>query len=60
LAAWVKRIDGALPRDAQLFVYFNNDHRACALRDAIIFARLAQRAGWEVSRVPSPDEVRVG
>ena len=55
----VERVDNALPRSADLFVYFNNDHRACALRDAIVFARLAQRAGWEVSRVPDLDEVRV-
>lgn len=59
LAAWVGRISEAMPRDQDLFVYFNNDFRACALRDAIVFARLAQRAGWEVSRVPELDEVRV-
>jgi uncharacterized protein YecE (DUF72 family) len=59
LAAWVERIDSALPKRADLFVYFNNDFRACALRDAIVFAHLAQRAGWEVSRVPDLDEVRV-
>jgi uncharacterized protein YecE (DUF72 family) len=59
LAAWVSRINSALPREAHLFVYFNNDQRACALRDAIVFARLVQRAGWEVSRVPQIDEVRV-
>jgi uncharacterized protein YecE (DUF72 family) len=60
LQTWVERIDGALPRSADLFVYFNNDHRACALRDAIVFARLAQRAGWEVSRVPEIADVRLG
>jgi uncharacterized protein YecE (DUF72 family) len=57
LAAWVSRVSDVLPRQSDLFVYFNNDHRACALRDAIIFARLAQRAGWKVSRVPQLDEV---
>jgi uncharacterized protein YecE (DUF72 family) len=59
LRTWVARISDAIPRRAELFVYFNNDHRACALRDAIVFARLAQRAGWEVSRVPEIDEVHV-
>jgi len=59
LAAWVSRIHEVLPREADVFVYFNNDQRACALRDAIVFARLVQRAGWEVSRVPQIDEVRV-
>lgn len=59
LTAWVERINEALPKESDLFVYFNNDHRACALRDAIIFAGLAQRAGWDVSRVPEIDEVRV-
>jgi len=60
LAAWVTRINAALARESELFVYFNNDTRACALRDAIVFAGLAQRAGWEVSRVPELDEVAVG
>ena len=55
----MERINEALPKESDLFVYFNNDHRACALRDAIIFAGLAQRAGWDVSRVPEIDEVRV-
>jgi uncharacterized protein YecE (DUF72 family) len=59
LTTWVQRIDDVLPKETELFVYFNNDHRACALRDAIIFARLARRAGWEVSRVPPIDEVRL-
>ncbi|MEA2677742.1 MAG: hypothetical protein QOJ81_1883 [Chloroflexota bacterium] len=59
LQSWVERIDGVLPHSAEMFVYFNNDHRACALRDATVFARLAQRAGWEVSRVPRLDEVRL-
>ncbi|MEO8625315.1 MAG: DUF72 domain-containing protein [Candidatus Limnocylindrales bacterium] len=59
LASWVERVDEALPKSADLFVYFNNDFRACALRDAIVFAGLAQRAGWEVGRVPELEEVRV-
>jgi hypothetical protein len=33
-------------------VYFNNDGRCCAVRDAREFARLAAREGLRVTRVP--------
>jgi len=39
---------------------FNNDLRACALRDAIVFARLARRVGQRPTRVPSARDVRLG
>src|SRR5205814_8610141 len=59
LESWVERIDSTLPRSAEMFVYFNNDFHACALRDAIVFALLAERAGLRPSRVPRPSEVTV-
>ena len=59
LSSWVERITGALPEQSTVYVYFNNDRQACALRDAIVFARLAKRAGWAASRVPVPDAVAV-
>jgi uncharacterized protein YecE (DUF72 family) len=39
LRSWVDRLGGA--RDG--YVYFNNDHRACAVRDARVFERLLER-----------------
>jgi len=60
LAAWVGRIAALWPRDADVFAYFNNDGFACALRDAIVFARLARAAGLDPSRVPRADEVSLG
>jgi uncharacterized protein YecE (DUF72 family) len=60
LQTWVRRLCGSWTADQDAFVYFNNDHRACALRDAIVFARLARRAGLKPSAVPVRSEVRLG
>jgi uncharacterized protein YecE (DUF72 family) len=59
LATWVNRLTDAYPAAADLFVYFNNDGHACALRDAGLFARLAGRAGRQTTRVPGRGEVSV-
>lgn len=60
LATWVERLAHGWGTDADIYVYFNNDPRACAIRDAIVFARLAEAAGFEVTRAPRPDEVTIG
>jgi uncharacterized protein YecE (DUF72 family) len=60
LRSWVQRLRQGWPVDAEAFVFFNNDPLACALRDAVIFARLAAAAGLPVTRVPAPDEIAVG
>ncbi len=60
LASWIERIDREMPSRADTFVYFNNDGHACALRDAIVFAGQAERAGLEPTRVPASREVRLG
>lgn len=60
LAAWAERIAGLWQPDEEVFVYFNNDWRACAVRDAILFAAAARRVGLRPTRVPEPDEVTVG
>jgi uncharacterized protein YecE (DUF72 family) len=52
LATWAERIARLWRADQDVFCYFNNDHLACAVRDAAVFAGLAQRAGLEPSRVP--------
>jgi uncharacterized protein YecE (DUF72 family) len=59
LATWVHRLNGKWARDEDVFVYFNNDPRACALRDARVFALAGERRGWRATRVPERREVRV-
>ena len=60
LRSWVERIEELWGPRGEVFAFFNNDPRACAIRDAVVFARLAERAGLAVTRVPAPDEVRLG
>jgi uncharacterized protein YecE (DUF72 family) len=57
LSAWASRIADGWARDEDVFVYFNNDVHACALRDAIVLAEELQRCGFDVTRVPHPEEV---
>jgi len=45
---------------AEVWAYFNNDAHGCALRDARTFARACEREGLDVTRTPSPQDVRVG
>jgi uncharacterized protein YecE (DUF72 family) len=48
------------PAEADVFLYWNNDYRGCAPRDAASFAQLARLAGVAVSRTPEPDSLPVG
>jgi uncharacterized protein YecE (DUF72 family) len=41
LRSWLDRIDGAFTSEADVYVYFNNDPGAHAIRDARTFGRLA-------------------
>lgn len=59
LATWAERLAEMWPRTATVYVYFNNDEHACALRDALRFASAVEKAGLEASRVPSSREVTV-
>lgn len=59
LETWAKRLADAWSPEADVFAYFNNDPRACALRDARVFARAAARAGLRPTRVPSSRDVRL-
>jgi uncharacterized protein YecE (DUF72 family) len=52
LQTWAERIAGLWPADADVFAFFNNDHRACAIRDASVFADATTRAGLCPTRVP--------
>ena len=61
LALWLDRVRSAWPGDdTDVFLYWNNDHRGCAPRDAAAFAALARRAGSGVSRAPDPRTMPVG
>jgi uncharacterized protein YecE (DUF72 family) len=63
LAAWVRRIGALWPEGGRAvdgYAYFNNDTGGCAVRDAIVFARAAVRAGIAVTRVPELHAAPVG
>jgi uncharacterized protein YecE (DUF72 family) len=40
LRSWAERIRSCWDPGADVYVYFNNDHRACAVRNAMTFRRL--------------------
>ncbi len=53
LASWATRLAGCWSASEDVYVYFNNDHRAAAPRDAARFAGQIRRVGLRPSRVPS-------
>lgn len=59
LATWVDRLTAMHGTTQDVYVYFNNDPRACALRDARTFGRTAEAAGYEVTRMPGPRDVTI-
>jgi uncharacterized protein YecE (DUF72 family) len=60
METWVERLAESWGKKrSDLFVFFNNDPRACALRDAVVFAELLQGAGFETTRVPTRRDVRI-
>jgi uncharacterized protein YecE (DUF72 family) len=60
LGSWVDRLSAAWRHDEDVYVFFNNDPRACAIRDARVFALAARRDGWSVTRIPDAGDVRLG
>jgi uncharacterized protein YecE (DUF72 family) len=67
LATWLDRIRTAWPPNPvssvpgpDVFLYWNNDGRGCAPRDASRFADLATDAGLPASRAPDPGTLPVG
>ena len=56
----VKRLAQCWTPDDDVYVFFNNDTRACALRDAHVFALACERAGLHPTRVPGARDVRLG
>lgn len=56
LDAWATRIANAHHRTDDVFVYFNNDPRGCAVYDAAFFARCCARIGLDVTHAPAPQD----
>ena len=56
LASWAARLADLWDRKENVYVYFNNDHGGCAVRDADRFALAADRAGLFPTRVPTSRE----
>ncbi len=59
LTSWVERLASHWSRDDDCYVFFNNDPRACAVRDAARFAGIARKAGLEPTRAPEPGDLRI-
>jgi uncharacterized protein YecE (DUF72 family) len=59
LREWVSRIRDTHGARPEGWVYFNNDPRGCAVRDAAVLGRLAREAGMTVSRMPAVSVVSV-
>lgn len=57
---WVERIQDAWAPGDVVHVYFNNDVGGAAVDDAFAFARMARRAGLEVSRTSQTPEAVAG
>jgi uncharacterized protein YecE (DUF72 family) len=53
LRRWADGINEAFGRDADVFVYFNNDPRCAAVDNAMTFAELAGQAGLRPTRTPT-------
>ena len=52
LATWAGYLRSGWGSDPDAYAFFNNDHRACALRDASTFGRLLVDEGVAVRRIP--------
>jgi uncharacterized protein YecE (DUF72 family) len=57
LAGWARRLAATWAVDEDIWVYFNNDHRVAAPRDAARFARVVERVGLRPTRPPEPRTV---
>jgi uncharacterized protein YecE (DUF72 family) len=60
LRTWAQRLADGWGPAADCFVYFNNDPRGCAPRDAARFARVVAAAGLDPTRVPPVRSIRAG
>ncbi|HZQ28400.1 MAG TPA: DUF72 domain-containing protein [Acidimicrobiales bacterium] len=59
LDSWAQRVASLYPDGEDVFVFFNNDPHACAVRDARLFALACRRHGLAHTRVPGPHDIHV-
>jgi uncharacterized protein YecE (DUF72 family) len=59
LTTWSDTLAGLYGPGDDLFVYFNNDPRACALRDALVFGKLMTERGFRHGKLPRRGEIEV-
>ena len=59
LDTWARTLADLFGEDDDVYAFFNNDPRACAVRDAVVFARVASRHGLRPTRVPARRDVQV-
>jgi uncharacterized protein YecE (DUF72 family) len=59
LRSWAERLATEWRPADDIFVYFNNDPRGCAPRDAARFARQVARVGLDPTRVPRVASIHV-
>jgi uncharacterized protein YecE (DUF72 family) len=59
LDRWAETLAATFGDQPDVFVFFNNDPRGCAVRDARLFALACDRRGLPHTRVPGPKDVRV-
>jgi hypothetical protein len=55
----LERISDRWSDDEDVFVFFNNDREACAVRDAARFSELARRAGLTTTGTVDGHEVDI-
>ena len=59
LDTWARRLADQYGPDEDVYAFFNNDPRGCAVRDARLFALALARHGLKPTRVPGPRDVHV-
>jgi uncharacterized protein YecE (DUF72 family) len=60
LVAWAGRLSETWGPSEDVYCFFNNDTKGCALRDARWFAAACNEIGYHTTRVPGPDLTHVG
>lgn len=59
LEKWAETLASVYDPEPDVFVFFNNDPRGCAVRDAGVFAKLCDRLGLPRTRAPRASDVTV-
>ena len=59
LSGWASLLAREWGPEATIYAFFNNDGRACAVHDAVVFAAAGRDNGLRPSRVPEAGDVHV-